>query len=238
MNFKPQDIAGHLRNDFSGIAANESSIACDMQPHEWVMTRMNMEIPNIVDSFHMTIASVLRDMDISHAVAKQTGMMDGEKLAPDETPERPSIDLAFWESIDANLWSLAVQSYHDDLLQNDPVKYRKIYESLGPELVAEFEATGNPENEKAGMAVGTVFEQAMIEDVEALRRLKATILHNIPHVGIKIEMRVLEPETEGAMTLMTPVIVLTALKDPDLRVPLRRYVDNPQGEGPAGLRPA
>lgn len=240
MGHTPINSPGQIGHHFSGMAANESFGGKEEPPHIWIIDSLNHDIPFVINSFHSTISNVLRELDIEHALAKQGG----------ELLEQPNIELAFWRNLDSSLWLLAVQSFHDYTHQNDPEKYRNICLKMTPESAETLLDKALLQNERASREVGAVFQQALLDEIDSLNKLKAMITHNMPTVQATIEMRTMHmdgsPVEDGdddtndqdARFLMTPVIVLTALEDLDLRVPLRRYVDAPQGAGPGGLRPA
>ena len=221
MGFKPQDMVGHLRNDFSGEAANDEEPPLFRQ----LLTHMDSQQEDIGRTFREEMAGVFREMNMDTALAQQSGFLDGKPLGTDKVVI-PHVDLAVWMYVDNETWEAVIDSYIEDMALNDPEKFAKVYETVGQPSVDHYKSTGKHLDVKA---VHLAFEDAYKDEMQALRMVTEILEHHLP--GVSVSSCIAHVNDSH----ITPVVRVTAPEGQDLRDMVRAFVD--QKPALTGLRP-
>lgn len=211
MTFKPQNIAGQLRHDFAGEAANDEQLPI----HSQLLAHMDAQQEDILRSFREELTGVFREMNMDVALTKQSGMLNGEKLG-DETPVIGHTDLAVWMYVDMETWSMVIDSYIADLAQNDPEKFAALYEAAGPACVKHYQDT---KTHLDASVVRLAFEDSYKDEMKALALVADTLRRNLP--GVATETRI----AHIGGTHITPLVRVNTPEGQDLRDIVSAYIN-------------
>jgi hypothetical protein len=211
MTFKPQNIAGQLRHDFSGEAANDEELPI----HSQLLAHMDAQQEDILRSFREELTGVFREMNMDVALTKQSGMLNGEPLG-NETPVIDNTQLAVWMYVDMETWNMVIDSYIVDLAQNDPEKFAALYEAAGPACVKHYQDTNTHLDTSV---VRLAFEDSYKDEMKALALVADTLRRNLPGVTTITAI------AHIGDSHITPIVNVKAPADKDLRDIVSAYIN-------------
>lgn len=165
-----------ISSGFAAEAANDAAPSI----HILLLARMDEQQENIGSGFRDNMAEILTDMNLDSALTKQSGMLNGVPLGTD-MPIVTHCDINVWMNIEMDMWNAVIDSYIEDLSQNDHEKFLLIYQNVGQAACDHYHRT---KTHLDIQATRLAFEDFYKDEMKALNMVADILGHYFPEVGI------------------------------------------------------
>ncbi len=212
---------GTLTSGFQGQAANDGTPL----PHVILQDIMDECLHSFIQDFDKSVRSLLGEMNLG-------AQLDKQNTRSPEMPDSLRLEVGVGDPIPLQLWQMAVTSYHDQMLQQDVERFKKINAHLDEAAMAHVLATSrylDPDAEHKSMSA---FSRAYVEEIRVFALARDLFRQNIQGVDIEMDMH------QPAAGFIFPIMIITPSNGvSDLRMLVKNYVDSKQGKGHLSLAP-
>lgn len=204
-------MAGALRRDFKGEAANDAHLPL----YEQLLRHIREQQDTIARYFRDEMSGIFKDMNLDTALTQQAGKLadgtplDGAGLVVEKT------SIAVWMRFEKDTWNGILDTYIDDLQLNDPVTFEALYQATGPACVQHFKDSAAHLDQDA---VRLAFEDSFKDRLGVLSLVCEIIQHHLPGTTATSEML-----HDGNSVI--PVVHIQAPDSQDLRDIVRAFLD-------------
>lgn len=213
---------GVLASGFQGQAANDGAPL----PHVFLQDVMDECLHSFIHDFDQSVRSLLGEMNLG-------AQLDKQNTRSSALPDSLRLEVGVGDPIPLQLWQMAVTSYHDQMLEQDVERFKKINAHLSDSEMAHVLATSryiDPDAEHESMCA---FSRAYVEEIRVFALARDLFRQNIKDVDIELDMH------QPATGYIFPVMIITPSNGvSDLRLLVKNYVDSKQGKGHLSLAPA
>ncbi len=202
MDIKP--VNGQLRNNFSGQAANE-----ELPLHEKLLACLALEHESLVQPFRHQLIDIFKQMNLWTAQARQSPAQHGLDEKWEDVIVTESF-IGIWLSFSPEAWDKVIDSYMDDLRQNDPARFAQIHAGVNDAAA---------DQEKLRLA----FEEDYKDKMTALHDVAGVMQNHLP--GVQAQILIGHLEDEIGRPYVQPVMKLSAPENVDLRDIVRAFIE-------------
>lgn len=212
---------GTLISGFQGIAANDGAPL----PHVLLQDIMDDCLHSFIHDFDQSMKSLLGEMNLGAQLEKQAT----RSLA---LPDSLRLEVSVGEPIPLDLWQMAVTSYHDQMLQQDIARFKKINAHLDESTMEHVLATSRYQDADTEHASMKAFSCAYVEEIRVFALARDLFRQNVKGINIELDMH------QPAAGYIFPVMIITPANGvSDLRLLIKNYVDSKQGKNHLTLAP-
>ncbi len=212
---------GTLVSGFQGRAANDGAPL----PHVILQDIMDECLHSFIHDFDQSVRSLLGQMNLD-------AQLDKQKTRNHDLPDSLRLEVGVGDPIPLQLWQMAVTSYHDQMLEQDVERFKKINAHLLDDEMAHVLATSrynDPDVEHESMKA---FSRTYVEDIRVFALARDLFRQNVQGVDIELDMH------QPAAGFIFPVMIITPSNGvSDLRMLVKNYVDSKQGKRHLTLAP-